>query len=86
MGLKRQSMKKKRSTRKKKYFRNKSTKRVRRGGDIYSSDEISYNESFAAGPANEVKSVGVPIDRKILIENYKKHLAATPSKKNELRL
>ena len=88
MGLKRQSMKKKRSTRKKKYFRNKSTKRVRRGGEprgIYSSDEISYNESFAAGPANEVKSVGVPIDRKKMIENYKKQLAADPSKKNELR-
>jgi ankyrin repeat protein len=78
MRLKKQSMKKKRSTRKKKYFRNKSTKRVRRGGGIYSSDE--YNEPLAG-----VKPAGVPIDRKKMIDSYKKQLYADPSKKNELR-
>jgi ankyrin repeat protein len=83
MGLKKQSMKKKRSIHKKKYFRNKSRRRVRRGGETYSSDE--YNETFTAGPTNEVKLAGVPIDRKKMIDNYKKQLAADPSKKNELR-
>jgi len=78
MGLKKQSMKKKRSIRKKKNFRNKSTRRVRRGGGIYSSDE--YNEPLAG-----VKPVDVPIDRKKMIDGYKKQLAADHSKKNELR-
>jgi ankyrin repeat protein len=62
MELKKQSMKKKRSTLKKKYVRNKSTKRVRRGGD--------YND-IPAGV-----SVDVQIDRKKMIDDYKKKLAA----------
>ena len=76
MGRKRQSTKKKRSTHKKRHFRN-STRRVRKGGDdgIYSPDE--YNEPFA--------NSGVPIDKKQMIQNYKKQFNADRSKKNELR-
>ena len=77
MGRKRQSTKKKRSTHKKRHFRN-STRRVRKGGDdgIYSPN-VEYNEPFA--------NSGVPIDKKQMIQNYKKQFNADRSKKNELR-